>query len=150
MHSLMIDKIVAEGTPAQMREMRDWIVDVVHKLKKDDFAAYICAEKHLHHIVWGDHLGEPLATKWVSKMKNKDGSCGAHWTIDQTTQVAKDRSISYDKWDWYAVLNMVYSDYFNARYDINTYVELAKDWLKDEDIGAGKLLDYYYYVVCHK
>ena len=132
MHSLMIDKIVAEGTPAQMREMRDWIVDVVHKLQKDDFAAYICAEKHLHHIVWGDHLGEPLATKWVSKMKNKD------------------RSISYDKWDWYAVLNMVYSDYFNARYDINTYVELAKDWLKDEDIGAGKLLDYYYYVVCHK
>lgn len=45
---------------------------------------------------------------------------------------------------------MIYSDYYNARYDINTYIELAKDWIDDKDIGAAKLLDYYYYVVCHK
>lgn len=60
-------------------------------------------------------------------MKNKDGSCGAHWTADQTTQIIKDKGLPYDKWDWYTVLNMVYSDYFNARYDTNNYVELAKD-----------------------
>ena len=63
MHTLMIDKIVNEGTTDQMQEMRDWVVCLVDQLKKDDFAAYIEAEKDLHEIVWGTHLGEPLATK---------------------------------------------------------------------------------------
>lgn len=83
-------------------------------------------------------------------MKNKDGSCGPHWNADQTAQVARDKNVSYDKWDWYAVLNMVYSDFYSTKYDINTYVELAKDWLGDSDVAPAKLLNYYYYVVCHK
>lgn len=81
-------------------------------------------------------------------MKNKDGSCGAHWTVEQTKQVAKDKNLTYDCWDWYVVLNMVYSDYYNNKFDTATYIDLARDWLNDSDVDAAKLLNYYFYVVC--
>ena len=41
---------------------------------------------------------------------------------------------------------MVYSDYYNTKFDINVYIELAKDWLHDMDIN-NKVLKYYYFVV---
>lgn len=50
--------------------------------------------------------------------------------------------------DFYAALNMVYSDYYNPKFDTSIYVELAKDWLNDKDIDGAKLLKYYYFVVC--
>lgn len=50
--------------------------------------------------------------------------------------------------DLYAVLNMVYSDFYNPKFDTSIYIELAKDWLKDKDIEGSKLLKYYYFVVC--
>jgi hypothetical protein len=43
---------------------------------------------------------------------------------------------------------MVFSDYYNPKFDTNTYVELANDWIDDEDVGEGKTLKYYMYVVC--
>lgn len=63
MHTLMIDKIINEGTSDQMQEMKDWVVCLVDDLKKDNFAAYIEAEKDLHEILWSIHIGEPLALK---------------------------------------------------------------------------------------
>ena len=76
-------------------------------------------------------------------MKNKDGTDGEHWKIEQTSQYAG----NYDKYDFYVVMNMMYSDYFNPKFDESTYAQLAKDWLDDKDI-EDKLLNYYYYVVC--
>jgi hypothetical protein len=77
-------------------------------------------------------------------MENKDGSKGEHWTIEQTSQFAG----KHDKNDWYAVQNMTFSDFYNPKFDTNTYVELANDWIDDEDVGEGKTLKYYMYVVC--
>jgi hypothetical protein len=31
-------------------------------------------------------------------------------------------------------------------FDTNTYIDMAKDWLDDKDIGSCKLLKYYYFV----
>ena len=107
---------------------------------------YLKVEHELYKLVYGEHLNDTLAYKWVSKMENKDGTKGAHWTIDQTNQYAG----NYDKYDWYAVLNMMYSDYYNPKFDTNTYIELAKDWLDDTAVGEGKTLKYYLYVVCEK
>lgn len=56
-------------------------------------------------------------------------------------------TIHLDKSDFYAVLNMVYSDYYNPRFDTNTYVQLAIDWLNDKDVGGNKTLKYYMKVV---
>lgn len=56
-------------------------------------------------------------------------------------------TIHLDKSDFYAIANMVYSDYYNPRFDTNTYVQLAIDWLDDKDVGGDKTLKYYMKVV---
>ena len=76
-------------------------------------------------------------------MENKDGTTGEHWSMEQTSSLAG----NFNKADFYAVLNMMYSDYFNERFDTNVYVTLAKDWLDDPDVGECKTLKYYMFVV---
>ena len=49
--------------------------------------------------------------------------------------------------DFYAVMNMIYSDYYNQRFDTATYIQLALDWLNDKDVGGCKTLKYYYKIV---
>jgi hypothetical protein len=95
-------------------------------------------------MLYGEHLSKEMAHEWVSYMKNKDGTTGEHWSYDQTSSYAS----GYDKNDFYAVVNMMYSDYYNPKFDTNTYITLAKDWLSDSDIGEGKTLKYYLYIVC--
>ena len=58
--------------------------------------------------------------------------------------------LDFDPNDWYVVLNMVYSDMYNSKFDLGTYVTLAKDWLADKDVSSEKLLKYYYYIVMCK
>lgn len=144
MHKHNIIKIIEKGSTADMEALRDVIDDLICDLKADNPDLYKEAELRIHRIAYGAHLGEYLAKQWVSHMDNKDGSVGAHWSWEQTSQYAKD----YDKSDWYAVLNMMYSDYYNPKFDTADYVQLANDWLRDKDVPDGKTLRYYYCVVC--
>ena len=48
--------------------------------------------------------------------------------------------------DFYAAMNMIYSDYYNPKFDTETYLMLTMDWLNDVDVGACKTLKYYMYV----
>jgi len=43
-------------------------------------------------------------------------------------------------------MNMIYSDYYNPKFDTETYLMLTMDWLNDVDVGACKTLKYYMYV----
>lgn len=144
MHKYNIKKIVESNSKEQMLELEEVLIELIDYLKISDYDKYKEAEYDIHKILYHDHIGEDLAKKWVSKMKNKDGSEGEHWTLDQTSQYASGR----DKYDFYVVLNMMYSDYYNPKFDDNTYIQLAKDWLDDKDI-EDKLLNYYFYVVCN-
>ena len=147
MHKENIEYIIEHGTPAQMEEMREVLEDAITSLKTIDQMRYLNAEYRLHCIAHHGHLGEHAAKCWVGKMRNKDGTSGGHWTWDQTEQVRKERASAYEASDWYAVLNMMYSDYYSAKYDTLAYVEMAKDWLADSDVGEKKTLKYYYFVV---
>ena len=88
-----------------------------------------------------NYLYQALSKK-IQAVKNKDGTEGEHWTVDQTSQYAG----NHDKYDFYVVMNMMYSAHCNPKFDEATYAQLTKDWLDDKDI-KHKLLDYYY-VVC--
>ena len=96
---------------------------------------------------------ERIAREWVAKMENEDGTKGPHWTMDQTTKVMEQRGIKEDPAKFYAVLNMMYSDYCEVARKINAnnmdfFAEMAKAFLKDKDAGAqDKLAAYYEYVV---
>lgn len=96
---------------------------------------------------------ERTAREWVSKMENEDGTRGPHWTMDQTTKVMEQRGIKEDPAKFYAVLNMMYSDFCEVAKKVNAnsmdfYAEMAKAFLKDKDVGAqDKLAAYYEYIV---
>lgn len=71
--------------------------------------------------------------------------------MEQTTQAARQVGIqftSFNMYDWYYTLNMMWSDYSNVfgNYS-NTYISLAKAWLNDLDVPEGKAWRYYKYVV---
>lgn len=144
MHRKLIKEIVRRKNQVDMEELECVVVDMMDELKKRDKDLYKRIEYKLYKLVYGEHLNEELATSWVNEMKNKDGSVGEHWSKVQTDQYAG----NYDKWDWYAAMNMIYSDYYNPKFDTSTYIELAKDCIGDKDVGEGKLLRYYMYVVC--
>lgn len=143
MHEEMIDYIVKNGTAKSMECLRKVMVEMLDDLSVMDESKYKMYEYKLYKAAYGDHLTEELARKWVSGMTNKDGTRGEHWSYEQTSQLAG----NHNKWDWYAVLNMMYSDYYNQRFDTNIYVQLANDWLDDRDVGDGKTLCYYWKVV---
>lgn len=147
MHKHLLKEIVKKGDTADMEYLECLLDDFLHELKVEDYTKYKDIEFDLYKRVYGEHLNEELAKKWVADMENKDGTTGGHWTFEQTSQYAG----NHNKFDWFAVMNMIWSDYFNAKFDTNTYVELANDWLKDKDVGDGKTLRYYIFIVeCNK
>ena len=143
MHKKLIKDIIETNDPEIMKALECEVTKMLDEIKHKDKEEYKRIEFKLYKIVHGEHLDEHLSKKWVDKMKNKDGTIGEHWTLEQTSQFAG----TYDKYDFYAILNMMYSDYYSPKFDTSTYVSLAKDWLDDKDAGHGKALKYYMYIV---
>lgn len=97
-------------------------------------------------------LSREDADEWVESMKNTDGSSGAHWTYEQTEQVRKQHGYDCDPNEFFAALNMVYSDYFKVckEFNLNSvdfYAKMAHAFLDDEDAVDGKIERYYECVV---
>ena len=76
-------------------------------------------------------------------MKNEDKTEGAHWNYETTSGVLKSKNLSFNPADWFYVLNMVYSDYYDPAQNDEYYFKLATDFLKDKDAPAGKAKKYY-------
>lgn len=94
------------------------------------------------------HLTHDEAEEWCDSMMNADGSKGGHWTMEQTAEVAKQRGINCDKNDFWAVMNMMYSDYSKiaAKHSVDTpgfYADLARAFLDDADAVDGKAYAYW-------
>lgn len=112
-----------------------------HKADKHEAA-------HVEHAAHPAHLTLEDAKRWTSKMQNADGTTGSHWTPDQTSAVMSQRGLSYDKADFYAAMNMMYSDYclIAKSYGIDTanfYADLAAAFLTDKDAAPGKIVKYW-------
>lgn len=142
-----IRHIIEYGKKDDMEALEDLFNEVVEDLREDDKDKYCEIAYKIHKIAYDGHLGEELAKKWVSCMENKDGTKGGHWTWEETENVRQQYAPHLDKSDFFAIANMVYSDYYNPRFDTNTYVQLAIDWLDDKDVGGNKTLKYYMKVV---
>lgn len=94
---------------------------------------------------------------WNAEMLNADGSKGGHWTVAQTSDVAKSMSLYFEHItpeEWNVTMNMIYSDYVmvarkHSQDNAGFYADMAKAFLFDKDGGdpAEKLCRYYNYVV---
>lgn len=132
----------------------EWVCifgDLLAEVKADNPKLEKMVLNDLYVSLYGEHFNKENAMEAVSNMENEDGSMGEHWSITETTRVANDNRITFNgfnEYDWYYVLNMVYSDYCKIFNDDNqTYIKLAKAWLNDIDVPEGKAWRYYTQVV---
>lgn len=144
----MLDKIISDGDTSSMHMLNDTFISMLNTIKYTDHEEYKNIKYKLCAEAYDNHLSEEMAKCWVSEMKNKDGTHGEHWKYDETSSLLESEHLKYCKADFYAVLNMVYSDYYRPEFTVNDYKKLAIDWLDDEDVDGGKTLKYYMFVVC--
>ncbi len=89
---------------------------------------------------------------WMERLQNADGSRGPHWSMDQTKQLMAQKNVDCDPLEFWAAMNMMFSDYapvakkHNAS-TVDFYVEMAKAFLDDKDAKGNKLGRYYWAVV---
>ena len=86
---------------------------------------------------------------WVQNMDNADGTQGAHWTMEQTSPYKDTRNISVPDWEWYAVMNMMYSDYSktaqkNGVFRPEFFADMAAAFLSDKYAPDDKAGRYYH------
>lgn len=139
----ILEDVIARNKSEDMIVLSEIFEEMAEDVKHHDHRLFKDIKYKMHKMAYGEHLTKEMADEWVSNMKNKDGTHGAHWTREQTDQYAA----NHNKCDWFAILNMMYSDYFNPSFDTATYIKLAKDWFEDKDVEEGKTLKYYFFVV---
>lgn len=88
------------------------------------------------------------AEEWVMAMQNEDGTKGPHWKFEDVQRLMKQRGIKHDPYEFWAVLNGVYSDYCAVakKHGVNTmdfYVDFANAWINDKDAVPNKTAMYY-------
>lgn len=123
----------------------------MRKLKSENQELYYELMSGLYVLVFGEHFNEELAKEAVENMKNADGTTGAHWSLKESVEAAKNEGISFNnfnEYDWFYVLNMIYSDFYKVfNGNTNMYVKTAFEWLNDIDVKPGKAYRYYMQVV---
>ena len=138
-------KIIEDATHEQLKDFAYKAFDMIKRVADED--TYEDIEMILYKDVYGCHFTKWLLEKALCCMENEDGTKGGHWTVEQTTMVARNNGISFDhfnEYDWNYSMNMIYSDYYGSvPNETSNYVKLARKFLEDKDAEEGKALRYY-------
>lgn len=140
----MHTRIIEDATLEQLKDFAYRALDMVKRIDED---VYDDIEMYLYKDVYGCHFTKWLLEKATNEMINEDGTRGPHWTVEQTTMVARSNGIEFrdfNEFDWNYVMNMIYSDYYGVvPNETSTYVKMARKFLEDKDAEYGKALKYY-------
>lgn len=96
-------------------------------------------------------LNEMQVKRWLKEMQNEDGTSGAHFGKDSAEALRRAHCPSCDELEFYAALNMIYSDYCKVAKQMGVdrpefYAFMAKAFLDDKDAEDDKLLKYMHYI----
>lgn len=138
----LIDEYLDDADSDTMEALTDKINHFVEEVREhnEDMANKFLMKVDL---LLNPHFTKETAKFAVSKMKNKDGSEGEHWSYETTSKVLRNRGYEHNEADWYFVLNMIYSDYYKSGRSEDTYIELACDFISDIDAPDDKAKKYY-------
>lgn len=131
---------------SKWHEKEEEFLEKVHEKCPELYHDYV---QSLYVVLYGYHFNEDMARKAVEHMVNNDGTTGAHWSYEQSLQLAQRAGINFNtvhfnEWDWYYVINMIYSDYYGVLTDDTTsYIRVAQAFLDDKDAPDGKAYRYY-------
>lgn len=97
-------------------------------------------------------MSRDLADEWMRGLENEDGSRGAHWSYEQTSNLLSQKKYDCDPLEFYVAMNMLYSDYYKVakKFNVNNtefYAALAEAFLCDKDATEDKLMRYYECIV---
>ena len=107
----IVFKYGRHGKTEDMEELTELVDDFVDDVKHhnhEEVKSFLIAVD----LLLNPHFTKETAELVVSKMKNKDGSVGEHWSKEVTDKVLESKGYDFDKCDWYVALNMIYSDYY--------------------------------------
>lgn len=141
----MHNKLIKDAT---LEQLKIFLIETFDNLKIINKKMYDELEEELYINIYGRHFNDYLLKKATEHMVNEDGTTGAHWTVEQTNQLAKQYSIDFNKfneYDFNFVMNMIYSDYYGAiPNEMGSYVKIAMKFLNDKDSNDCKAFNYYY------
>lgn len=103
----------------------------------------------------GEVVTPELAKMLVEDFAITDGSGrinGEKWTPEEAMEIGKKLEIDYEeipKFEWYLILNMMYSDYNNVAIhfgitDALFYGEMALAWFHDVDARENKTFKFFF------
>lgn len=132
------------GTEEQNDAAIDVLGDILGKIKKRFPDYYHAYDKRLEEIYGHNAMSVEEAKDYVRHFVNKDGTTGAHWTMQQTKdyQATHESVADLNPVCFYVAMNMMYSDYYQPARTTDTYAMLAKDFLDDKDAPKDKLKKY--------
>lgn len=148
----LLDEMMKSGKREDYEKMAKLFGESLEKMKEYNPQAYEEMEEAIYCMVHGYHFNEHNYRKALDGMINEDGTRGAHWTLDETNQVLRKFGIrmtdDYNEYDFCYAMNMMYSDHYATakKFNVNTvdfYVELALDFLEDEDGISGIAYKHY-------
>lgn len=125
---------------AKIKHVFDYVIDSIEDMKSTNEKAYWQARLGLHEAIYGCHFNKSLAHCAVDGMQNVDGTCGEHWTCEQTKSLLDGNRLTINEWDFYYLMNMLYSDYQEILgSDATNYVKMALAYVNDPDADKGKI-----------
>ena len=135
------------------------ISNIEHDMKRIMSEGWMCRDDLKELVLLGDAMTvlghtdreftEADAREWVSHMDPP-----ARWTMDQTTAVMRQHGYEHRPWVFYAVMNMLVSDYGKvaSRFSmdrVDFWAEMANAFIDDPDAEDMKVGRYWRDIVKH-
>lgn len=151
---MSLSDLIAEIKKEQKLSNETLVTLLTEAIENEEEA--MCTYKIIYKKAYGEHLTESICKSWVKSMVITDGSertTGEKWSIDQTTEVGNKLQNNWNvinKWEWYAVMNAWYSDYYKTakEFEVENEAEffgmLAMDFFFDEDAKCKNPFNYYF------
>lgn len=138
-----MEKILDEILKKEDKEkLKAVVLEMVDFINKKDVTEHQKFEKILYTLAFAQTITPDLSEKWVKEMRPK-----AKWTKEETDDFLKKKKLLLNPNEFYVAMNLMYSDYNNAiGDDVDKYIIMAIDFLKDEDAVKNKLYNYYFNV----
>ena len=122
-------------------EWDNFLIDVMEAIKKAHPDKYEYYTLKFYTINFGEQVNKDIAECWVNSMK----PYGQKWTAEETKDY-KPSDLNVNDYTWYAVMNMMYNDYYDIfKDDYEKYIKLSNRWLRDIDAPSGDEKTFLYY-----
>jgi len=140
----MYKRIIEHASNEEIKCMLEMFME---RLKERDMEMYDIAEEMMYEKVYGCHFTNWLLDMVCNLMVNEDGTTGKHWSLEETTQLAKTHGlkfVDFNEYDFNYVMNMMYSDYYSILgNEIDKYYKMSVKFLEDVDAPKGKAYRYH-------